>query len=303
MYKIKQIAGDFIVKEVANIRVKDKGKYAYYKLKKKNWNTLDVIREISKRLKVPNKNIGFAGSKDKKAITEQMISVKNKKIRELGIKDVSLEFVGYGDEPITLGELTGNHFEIVVRNLDDFEFEVPAKIINYFDEQRFGGNNVEVGRSMIKKDFQKTCVLLELEVRNNDYIGALKKIPMRLLRMYVHAYQSYLWNETVKETIKQKIEVEEVPLVGLMTEFDDDLKEIIENILDQEKLTLNDFIIKQIPQLSLEGDLRKVFVEVKEFKVLDKSDDELNEGKKKVKISFKLGKGSYATLVVKNIWG
>jgi tRNA pseudouridine13 synthase len=307
MYQIKQLPEDFVVKEISNVKFLDKGNYLYFRLKKKNWNTLDAAKEISKRLRVPIKNIGFAGSKDKKAVTEQLISVKmrgNRHFDNLKIKDMKLGFMGYGNEPITLGDLEGNYFEIVIRNLDSFDIKTPKKIINYFGEQRFSKNNIEVGKCLIKKDFKKACEILELEVKNNDFIGALKIIPRRLLKMYAHAYQSFIWNETVTEAVGKGIKVEEVPLVGFcteLTEYGEKTREIIENILTKENLILTDFIIKQVPELSLEGNVRKVFIEVKDFKVLEKTKDELNKTKKKIKVSFSLPKGSYATVVIKEI--
>lgn len=301
MHQIKQIPEDFTVKEISNVKVKDKGNYLYFRLKKKDWNTLDAVKRISKRLNIPIKNIGFAGSKDKKAVTEQLISIKNtkkEKIENLEIKDIKLTFLGHGNQPITLGDLKENYFEITLRNLGDFNIKTPKKIINYFGEQRFSKNNIGIGKNIIKKDFKKACEILGLEVKNNDFIGALKTIPKRLLKMYVHAYQSFIWNETVKE-----IKVEEVPLVGFGTELSEfpKVKKIVENILEKEKINLTDFIIKQIPELSLEGDVRKVFINIKDFKILEKTKDELNKGKKKIKVSFTLPKGSYGTIVIKEI--
>jgi len=311
LYKIKQIPLDFVVKEISKVKAEDKGNYAYFLLKKENWNTLDVVKEISKRLNVPLKEIGFAGNKDKKAVTEQVISIKRvKKERVIGLKlkDVSLEFLGYGEERINLGDLEGNYFEIVVRNLDKVEFEVKDKFVNYFDGQRFGRNNIGVGRNLVKKDFKEAVKLIGdgkvdsyLKKNKNDFIGALKLIPIRLLRLYVNAYQSYLWNEMVKEVIKG-IKVKEVPLVGFGTELEGERGEIIEKVLEKENVSLEDFIIRQIPQLSLEGGSRNVFVEVNDFNVLEKGEDELNKGKKKIKICFSLPKGSYATMFLKNLF-
>ena len=102
--------------------------------------------------------------------------------------------------------------------------------------------------------------------------------------------------------IEKEISIKQVPLVGFCTEFKNEEVEIfVKELLKEEELQLNDFIIKQIPNLSLEGDLRKVLVEIKEFKVLEKAEDELNEGKKKIKVSFQLPKGSYATRVIKEM--
>ena len=61
-------------------------------------------------------------------------------------------------------------------------------------------------------------------------------------------------------------------------------------------------MIKQIPELSREGELRNVFVDVKDFKLGSVEDDDLNVGKKKVKVSFTLRKGSYATIVLRKLF-
>ncbi|MFC1686726.1 tRNA pseudouridine(13) synthase TruD, partial [Nanoarchaeota archaeon] len=160
MYQIKQIPEDFVVKEISNVKIKDslkdKGIYAYFKLTKKERNTIDAIKLISRKLGIPEKDIGFAGSKDRNAITEQMISIKEvksknykEKASKLELKDITLEFISYGENPICLGDLQGNYFEIVIRNLDASILKEKAKIINYFDEQRFGKNNIKVGRNII----------------------------------------------------------------------------------------------------------------------------------------------------------
>ena len=325
MYKIKQVPEDFIVKEISNFAVEETGRYLYYKLKKKNRNTLNVVRELSRQLKIAEKQIGFAGSKDKHACTEQLISilgVSKDKIETVNIDNISLEFLGYGPEPVTLGDLQGNNFEITVRDLDQVNVKETDFVENYFDEQRFSSHNSEIGRSLVKKDFKKAAKLIEdlrlkehLSKYQNDFIGALKKLPLRLLKMYVHAYQSYLWNETVSALLQGK-EVEyslgkfvfaeersymEIPIIGFSTELDES-KEVISRIMRKESLNFSDFVIKQIPEISMEGDLRKVCVDVSDFSYIE-GNDELNDGKKKVLLKFFLPKGSYATMVVRKVFG
>jgi tRNA(Glu) U13 pseudouridine synthase TruD len=63
---IKQKPEDFIVDEVIKLDLSG-GDYHYFKLTKKNRNTLDVIKQISRT--VPRNQISFAGTKDKVAIT------------------------------------------------------------------------------------------------------------------------------------------------------------------------------------------------------------------------------------------
>jgi tRNA pseudouridine13 synthase len=329
MYTLKQIPEDFIVREIKKLDLAQ-GRFAYVKVKKKLRNTLDVVRQISKQLGIREKQIGFAGSKDKHAITEQYFSiegVKEDKIKKLDVENVEINFVGYGKNPLSLGDLEGNQFEIVVRNLDSVDVKEINFVENYFDEQRFSSHNAEIGKHLIKKEFNLACKLIDhfkvkehLEQHSHDYIGALKKLSPRMLKMYVHAFQSYLWNETLGEYLKQFTHKEvayslgkfvfnkqktnlEVPLVGFDNDFSDDkIENIIVELLEKEGIEFSDFVIKQIPDLSREGEMRNAFVDVKDFKVGSSEDDELNPGKKKVKVSFTLGKGSYATMVIRKLF-
>jgi len=332
MYKLKQIPKDFIVREISNVKTKESGRYSYYKLKKTSRNTLDVVKRLAKQLNVKEKEIGFAGSKDKHAVTEQVISVlgvKKDKVLNVDVDNVELEFFGCGNEPISLGDLEGNQFEIIIRNLDEVNIEKIDFVENYFDEQRFSKLNAEIGRYIVKKEFGRAVQFIgnekcneHLDEKKNDYIGALKKIPIRLLRMYVNAYQSFLWNETVAKYLKDhNADVKEVkyslgkfvfvknkqdlqiPLIGFDSEHleSEEIKPIIEKLMFIEELAYRDFIIKQIPQLSLEGEMRNVFINVKSMKIGKEESDELNPGKKKVKVKFSLGKGSYATMVIRKI--
>ncbi len=173
MFQIKKNPKDFFVKEILEIPFKDKGEYAYFRLKKVDRNTVDVIRELAQKWKIPVKNITFAGLKDKNAITEQYIAVKGLKNipKTLEGEGYKLTFLGFYDKPLELGEFKGNYFEIIVRNVSKRERERAEKNIefvqkygfaNYFGEQRFGS---------IKnaKEFLIKYLL------NHDYEGALKE--------------------------------------------------------------------------------------------------------------------------------
>lgn len=338
MYILKQLPEDFRVCERSTIRSQERGKYVYFKLTKKNRNTLDVILELSRIFHVPEKHIGFAGTKDKNALTQQICSILGvSRERVLGVtcKGVVLEFLGYGDAPVTLGDLKGNSFEIVVRNLDTENMRRVSGIANYFDEQRFSTKNVEIGKCIVLKKFKEAVELIDdvnchahLEERPADYVGALKKIPIRLLRLYVNAYQSKMWNETVSEYLRLRgrgiwemdysqgklvfvenvedfweVEMPIVGFAGIDGVDDEEIREIINKIMKREQVTFTDFIIKQIPELTLEGEMRKIMAAVQDVVIGSFEDDELNSGKKKVRICFSLGKGSYATMVIRGMIG
>jgi len=322
MYIIKQVPEDFVVEEIAERDFNhEKGKYSIYLMRKRNYNTEDAIQEICRKLNIQRKNIGYAGAKDRNAVTSQCISVLGK-AKELHMNDVFLEHLGYSDEPISLGSLKGNKFIITVRNLDKEEEERIMekkgldKFINYFDSQRFSKNNAELGKLILKRKYKEACELIILEEsrisdelkrflvdNKNAYLNALKMIPRKTLMIYVHAYQSLLWNKAAKEAILQEIDLEKIRILGFGTELEGEINEIYEKILSEEEITLRDFILRDFPEISLEGEHRDGYARVFDFKCGDFENDELNKDRKKVQIQFFLQKGAYATMAVKHLLG
>jgi len=304
MYKIKQEVEDFIVKEITNIKPKKEGRYAYFILKKKDYTTEKAIQTIANYFRIPRKRFGYAGNKDKKAITEQYCSVLSK-IKDIKLKDIEVKVIGFGSEPISLGDLKENYFEIIVRNINKKPKQI-KEIPNYFDEQRFGKNknNHLIGKEIIKKDFKKAVKILDSEFKGTDYVGFLRQIPKKILMIYIHSYQSYLWNLIVDKYLQCKYKKNaKIPLIGFGTEIKDKrIKKIAENLMEKENISYRDFIIRQIPELSSEGNERIMFVKIKNLKISKPEKDELNKGKKKVKVSFSLPKGAYATNVVKELF-
>ena len=331
MYKIKQIPQDFIVIEKTNQKFQ-KGNYHYFKLTKTNFTTAQATSKIADILKIPLKSIGYAGTKDKKAITTQAISIKTKReLKNFTINKPNLKliYLGTKNKPLSLGDLEGNHFEITIRNITNQPKNPisPIFIPNYFDKQRFSTNNKEIGEFIIKKDFKSAAKLLEannhpkliqhLKKYPTDYVGAIMKINKRILLLYIHSYQSFLFNELLSQYIIQHLKKyitktfsfgklafplekiskqRKLPIIGFNT------KPSCSKILKKHKISKRDFIIKQLPLLSQQGDMRNAFIEVKNLKFFKLKKDELNKNKKKITISFTLQKGSYATMVIKYLF-
>lgn len=300
MYKIKQKPEDFFVKEIINLKTEDGGEYTYFILKKKNYTTLRALQHIAEQTGAQLKRFGFAGTKDKKAVTEQAVSAKGisrEQLEKVKLKDIEIGVVGKGNEPISLGDLEGNYFKIILRDCEK-EPKKLSKFKNYFGEQRFSKNNAEIGKAIVKKNFENAAKLVVenkgdnesvlkeyLQKKPNDYVGALRKMPIKILKMYVHAYQSLLWNR-----MAEKSGEEEIPLIGFGTIPGEKEK----NVMEEEGITTRDFIIKEIPELSSEGDSRKVFAGVKNLKIR-----KIEE--KAFELEFELPKGSYATELVKQM--
>ena len=308
--KIKVVEEDFKVDEIANFELKNFNEingqpYGIFLLTKKGRNTPDIISEIARRLRIKTRFIGFAGNKDKKAVTKQYISIpldsENEINQIIGFesKDVVFSFVGWSENRITLGDLKGNKFEVVVRGLEN-ERDLKAEgVKNLFGEQRFGTINVDVGRAIVKKEFEKACKLIGLEVEDNNFVNSLRNLDARQLRFYVSAYQSWMWNQ-VAEKAKG---VENVELLGFLTDFENSaVREEYEAILSNEGISKESFMIKQIKEASLEGAKRKLIMDVSNFSFVW-GEDEILDNKKKCTLSFELNKGSYATVVVDFLFG
>lgn len=336
MYKIKSIPEDFIVKELGEFKILDKGAYSYYTLIKKNYTTQRAIDTIANTLKVQSKFIGFSGTKDKNALTYQTISIKNTThTSNLKLKDLELIYLGKNSEPISLGTHNKNGFIITVRNLEKSTIPNIKKIPNYFDDQRFSTNNVAVGLNIMRKDLKKAIELIldsdddyhireYLETHQNDFAGAIKKIPFRIQKFYINSVQSLLFNNIICKLLEnhpnkksvnysqgtltflddyESIDNKKIPLIGYASEFpDDNIRTLADKQLAEFNLTLRSFISRQLPDLSSEGDERDMFADVGNLNIGEFEKDDLNPDMFKTKIMFTLPKGSYATIVVKNLF-
>jgi len=324
-YVIKQMPEDFVVREILELRL-GSGRYAYYRLTKRGWTTQSAVNMISRAFRKKQKYINFSGNKDKQAFTEQYISILHgpKKDLELCNGDIRLEYLSQGRERINLGTSPANYFEITVRNLsEDFSPKPPLQVPNYFDEQRFGRNlnNHVVGKHIILKKFKEACALIpetreHLRIYPRDYVGALRSLPKRILRLYVHAYQSWFWNLTASRYLEgfphrkiswslgelvippKPVKSIAVPILGYNTEIPAGLDDIIREILRTEGISLDDFRVRQFQEFDLSGSSRDLVVEPQNLDIGPLQDDELNPGKKKCLVRFSLQSGSYATMVI-----
>ncbi len=329
MYQIKAKPEDFVVKEIMGLKAGN-GDYACYMLKKTNYNTVSALELLSGKFRIPLKSFGFAGNKDRHAITEQHISIfqGRKEFENISISGIGLKYLGNGREPVSLGDHEGNEFIITIRNLDSKDIKKIKKLAgknkkiiapNYFGQQRFSKNNCAVGKSIMKGDFRKAAELAaetnpllvrqRLSENPNDYVGAIKKIQFKTRTLFINAYQSFLFNKILFLFLKKigkdygnKFNSLKIPLVGFGFDINEiknkTLKNIFNKIIEEEKISQRDFIIRSMPELSSEGALRNAFFEVGNFEMLEESKDELNLGMEKIKVKFFLNKGCFATTLL-----
>jgi len=305
--KIKQIPDDFIVEEIPiPYPLLDSGAYLYVILGKKNYNTIDAISEIAEKLKIPPRFISYSGNKDKVAVTTQLCSIKGTKaqdVEKLSIEGLKLKVLGYYEEPVGLGRILGNKFKIIVRDIDALP-AVPSKFLNLFGEQRFGTNNALIGKHIVKRELAQALALIQSTMRSTkikehlmrypgDMFGALKTLPINHVRLYLHAYQSKLWNVSAEQTSELKL-----PMAGYDTE---NIPSLMKEMLSEDGVKVRDFLFREWPELSCEGAIRDVFISPA-INISELEDDELNPGRKKCALSFELPAGSYATTIIQQLF-
>ena len=162
-------------------------------------------------------------------------------------------------------------------------------------------------------DLEK-IIISEL-IKHGDQLRAIRALPVQMRRFYVQAYQSFLFNLTISKAFDYGEELFRsqdgdicydndavlgkyvsgldqslaIPIVGYSyykkTRFDF----YISKILDDEEVTPKDFYIKEIQEASNEGGFRNSAIRITDFKIVDNT------------VSFTLSRGSFATIVMREI--
>jgi tRNA pseudouridine13 synthase len=112
---------DFVVEEIPLYEFSGEGEHLVLFVRKKNMSTLELVSAIAKYLKIKNKDIGYAGLKDKHAMTKQYISLHKKHEADLGNfnhENVKILSKTYHNNKIRIGHLQGNRFFIKLKKVN-----------------------------------------------------------------------------------------------------------------------------------------------------------------------------------------
>ena len=173
---IKQRPEDFLVDEMPLYQPCGSGEHVYMLVQKRELSTFDAVDVIARHFGVRREAVGFAGLKDKHAITRQVFSVHvpgkgPADFPMLQHEKLGVMWVDSHANKLRRGHLRGNRFSIRIRDVSPGAVvhaartlrELKAKgVPNRVGEQRFGllGNNHLVGRAILRGDFQLACDLL-----------------------------------------------------------------------------------------------------------------------------------------------
>jgi tRNA pseudouridine13 synthase len=152
---------DFQVDEVLGFEASGTGPHVMVRVRKRGANTEWVARELAKAAGCKPFEVGFAGLKDRNAVTTQSFTLprgKRAATEFLGLSGEGYEVIAAAEHQRKLprGALEGNRFVITVRELDCEASALEARLSairgggvpNYFGEQRFGrdGGNLAAVR-------------------------------------------------------------------------------------------------------------------------------------------------------------
>ena len=119
---LKMRAEDFRVEEVGKLPALDhKGRFTLVKVTLRDWETNRFIRRFTSALKINRNRIWFSGTKDKKAVTTQLMVVDApvSRVEDVEIKDVDIDVIGRTHQKVAMGAHSANRFTVVVRGCVD----------------------------------------------------------------------------------------------------------------------------------------------------------------------------------------
>ena len=154
----------FLVEEIPAYEASGEGEHVYLWIEKQNLTTLDAVQRLARVLGISDRDVGYAGMKDRHATTRQWLSflgVEPAHAAAASVEGVRVLAAIRHKNKLRTGHLQGNRFEVVLTDLGDGETAAieqalagfAAKgIANRYGHQRFGasGDNVAVGLAILR---------------------------------------------------------------------------------------------------------------------------------------------------------
>jgi len=219
------------------------------------------------------------------------------------------------------------HFRGALKSLLCFPYKEDEKKIKEF--KKFCAENWGRWDGCLKiapREFKK--ILAYLKDNPKDFKNAIKQIDPDMLNLYLLAYQSYLFNETlyllIKETQNEIVEIPyaygrfafykqpenfdfikdlKIPMLNEKTDLNGFCGRLISEVLKKEKIQLRDFKLNKMRfrGVRFKPLSRPAVVLPRDFTIGEPQDDEIYQGKKKISLNFTLPPGTYATILIKRL--
>jgi len=181
-------ARDFTVEEIPLYAFTGEGEHLVLYVRKKDLTTWEMLDILSNHVGIRRRDMGYAGLKDKHAMTMQYISVMaihEEKLKAFKHDKIKILSMVRHNNKIRVGHLKGNRFNLRLKKVLGVQKDKLDSVLkwikkngvpNYFGNQRFGvhGNNWEEGKKLIE--------------------GSLKMRDRKTREFLIGSYQSYLFN-------------------------------------------------------------------------------------------------------------
>ncbi len=298
---LKQYNEDFRVTEQPLILPSGEGEHIWLYVKKDGANTAYVAQCLADYAGVKNMDVGYAGLKDRYAVTEQWFSVYFPKGETPDfLKLIHDEFTvleqNRHTKKLRRGDLLGNTFEIILREIEGDRTLIESNlkqiqqhgVPNYFGQQRFGhdGGNVEQGRMMLAREIR-----VSNQKRKGIYLSAVRSFVFN--EVLATRIDNGLWGKTVAGDVVDGVSGPTGPLWGRGRIATSAAAADIENTIAQQHATL----CEGMEHAGLSQERRALAATPQEM-----TWQWLSQGSKtQLQLTFSLPAGSYATSVLQEI--
>ena len=182
--RAKRSPEDFVVSELAVfsgvITEAKEGYYPLYRVEKRSMDTFHMAEELSDALK---SRVSYGGMKDKRARSVQFVtptSLRSEHPSQVVREGFTADLVGYVPRPVSRAVVSGNRFEITLRECCPHIGERIGEatglarsrgLPNFYGLQRFGtagAGTHRIGRALVKGDFEGAVKLMLMAERQSD---------------------------------------------------------------------------------------------------------------------------------------
>lgn len=152
---------DFFVEELAGFEPSGSGEHLLLTVQKRGMNTAFAARSIAQWAGVDDMAIGYAGLKDRHAVTRQRFSVHLPRkvapdVAALQVDGLQVLEQAWHAKKLPRGALAGNRFVLVLRDVVGDPAAIEARlqqiarrgVPNFFGEQRFGRDGNNLGKAL-----------------------------------------------------------------------------------------------------------------------------------------------------------
>ena len=192
--KIRTVPEDFIVKEILAFEPSGTGEHVFLQIEKTGENTDYVARQLARFANVRQRDVSFAGLKDRHAVTTQWFSVwlpgkADPDWTQFETDSMKVLHTMRHARKLKRGVLSGNSFKLIIRDWQGDKDKTIQQlgamktngIANYYGSQRFGNEGQNVNKAL------------------GMFLGAKTGREQRSL--YLSAARSYLFNQILADRV------------------------------------------------------------------------------------------------------